>query len=294
MPKDLLERYNHLRYDSQSSAKDDFVDFLYQHSATEAPDVDVERAWNRFEKTLVSPKKSFLWLKIAASVVLLLGAGLFLWNMSTKVDQLTISSTNEKLNVTFPDGSTGMLNRHSSFVFPEKFGETRTISFEGEAYFDIIKSNKPFIIKTGDVEVKVLGTAFNLINTANSVELFVERGLVAFEKAGRQTKVHPGLKAVFSKEDDSVAIIENPSRNIMSWRSGIFEFDNTPLLMALQDLSKYYGFEFKLQNEKLGNCKITATFENRSLRDVIATIESILDVKISSNNNTVKISGKGC
>ena len=290
-----LERYNHLRRNGNSSPKDEFIDFLYEQTNISAPEINVDDAWNRLNERIYQSKRpSYGWLKIAASVALLIGAVFFIWNLANTPEQLTISSNNEKISVTFPDGSIGVLNRNSSFSFPEKFGDIRLVSFEGEAYFDIRKSKKPFIIKTGQVDVAVLGTAFNLTNTGEFVELYVDRGLVAFVNEDKQTQVKAGLKAVFDKTSGFVEITENPSPNIMSWRNGIFKFDDTPLKQALKELSDYYQFEFKFQNDQVGKCKITATFDQSSLSDVINTIESILDVKIMRKESLIKISGKGC
>ncbi|MEQ9406046.1 MAG: DUF4974 domain-containing protein [Cyclobacteriaceae bacterium] len=293
MPEEL-DRYNHLRYNDPSSEEKGFVDFLYENSDSPAPDVDVDAAWNRFEASLgTRESKSTPWLKIAASVVVLIGISLFVWNVSTP-EQINIASLDEKVSVTFPDGSTGILNANSSFSFPERFGKERSVIFEGEAYFDIIKSQKPFVIAVGGVDVKVLGTAFNLVSSADEVELFVERGLVAFEKEGAQTKVAAGLKAVFSKSSGEVVITENASPNILSWSNGQLVFNDTPLSEVFKDLEEFYEVDFKVSNKRINKCKLTVTFDKKSLSEVIETIESILDVKLTRNNNTVKVSGSGC
>ncbi|MEQ9467530.1 MAG: DUF4974 domain-containing protein [Ekhidna sp.] len=290
-----LKVYNHLNYnDGSSSEKDSFVEFLFQHTEVNAPDVDENVAWDKLNQKIHTSSQSFSWMKIAAAVAILavLSVSVYLYNPTPSLIQ--VASLDEKVSVTFPDGSVGVLNANSSFSYPEKFGEERNVSFTGEAYFDIQKSTKPFIIDVNGVDVKVLGTAFNLITTENEVTLYVDRGLVAFEKEGTQTQVPAGKEAVFNRATASVEVKEAPSENIMSWRNGIFNFNNTPLNEALTELSEYYDVEFQLSNADLQQCRVSATFNKQPLSEVLSTLSSILKVKTSLKDNTVKISGQGC
>ena len=293
-----LERYNHLKYNQKSAPeteKEDFIDFLFEHSEIKYPEVDENEAWDRFSSQLSSEKKESksVWLKIAASVAILLSVSLAIF-LTSESEQLQVVSQAEITTVTFPDGSTGVLNQNSVFEYPEEFGNERNVTFRGEAYFDIQKSEKPFVINANGVDVKVLGTAFNLITTNEEVVLYVDRGLVAFSKNGIETKVTAGLEAVFNKESEEVEIRKQPTRNNMSWRNGEFKFDNTPLKEALGDLTEYYQVGFKLSNDKLENCRISASFNEKSLGEVLGLLEEILDVKVKLKDKTVKISGKGC
>ncbi|WP_420577564.1 FecR family protein [Ekhidna sp.] len=294
MAKDL-KIYNHLNYKDQPSDKEDgFVEFLFQHSDLNVPEIDENRAWDKLNQKIHNPNKGFAWMKIAAAVAILavLSVSLFLYDAAPS--QIQVASADQKVNVTFPDGSIGILNANSSFTYPESFGDERNVSFSGEAYFDIQKSEKPFIIDVNGVDVKVLGTAFNLITTENEVQLYVDRGLVAFEKDGKQTQVPAGKEAIFNRNDASVEVKNIPSANIMSWRNGVFSFDQTPLGDALVELGEYYEVEFELSNDKLETCKISATFKNQTLKEVLETISTVLNVKTTLKNDTVKISGKGC
>lgn len=296
MPKDLIERYNHLRYNNDSSTQEnEFVDFLYRNTSGDAPDVDVEAAWNATAQKIRSRKQnSYGWLKVAAGIAIVLSVALTVWKINATPDQLYLTTTDKKMKVTFPDGSLGVLNENSSFSFLNEFGEERRVVFEGEAYFDIKKSKKPFIIEVGGVEVQVLGTAFNLNSTETSVELFVERGLVAFVKDGVETKVEAGKEAIFHKKNLTVEFLASPEANVMSWRSGTFKFDKTSLSEALSQLEEFYDVSFKLSNKAIADCKITATFDQKSLKEVIKSLETLLTLRASKIGNTVKISGKGC
>lgn len=295
MPKEL-ERYNHLRYNERTSESKGFTDFLYEHTEDSAPEIDVDVAWNSLHGKLKSEPQSnsYSWMRVAASVVLLVGVGFFVWKIATKAEIQTVSTFEERMSVTFPDGSTGVLNKQSSFSFPEQFGEERLVSFEGEAFFDIKKSDKPFIIDVNGVEVRVLGTAFNLTSTNSMVELIVARGLVAFAKDGEQTKVKAGLKAVFNKSSGEVVIEENNSENTASWTNGRLDFNSTLFSQVVSDLEAHYDVTFEVEVKDLNKCRFTGSFENQSLGEVIETIEDVLDVKMSKVDGVINVTGAGC
>ncbi|WP_420316219.1 FecR family protein [Ekhidna sp.] len=290
-----LRVYNHLNYkDKPSEEEDKFIEFLFEHTDLNAPEVDESKAWDSLNQKIHRPNRSFTWMKVAAAVAILAILSVTVYMYDPVITQIEVAAGNEKVSVTFPDGSTGILNANSSFSYPEKFGEERNVSFNGEAYFDIKKSEKPFIIDVNGVDVKVLGTAFNLITTNNNVTLYVDRGLVAFEKDGKQTQVQAGKEAIFNRNDGSVELKDSPSSNIMSWRNGVFNFNNTPLDKVLDELSEYYEVEFELSNEKLNSCKISVTFNRQTLQEVLSTLSTLLDLKTTTKNSTVKISGQGC
>lgn len=295
MPKEL-ERYNHLRYNERTSEEKGFTDFLFENTETSAPEIDVDIAWNSFQTKIEkeSKTKSNSWMRVAASITVLIGVSFFIWKVSTKVDQVMISTLDERMNITFPDGSTGVLNANSSFSFPEKFGDERLVSFEGEAFFDIKKSDKSFIIDVNGVEVRVLGTAFNLVSSTNEVELFVERGLVAFNKEGKQTRVAAGLKAIFNKANGEVIITENPSSNTTSWVDGKLDFNSASFADVISDIEEHYDVTFEVSNANINKCTFTGSFEKRSLSEVIETIEEILDIQMSKVDDVIKVSGTGC
>ncbi|SNT12477.1 FecR family protein [Ekhidna lutea] len=294
MAKDLRV-YNHLNYkDQPSEGEDKFVEFLFQHTEMDAPEIDESKAWNALTQKINNPNRSFAWMKIAAAVTILAILSVTVYLYEPTITEVHVASADEKVSVTFPDGSVGILNTNSSFSYPEKFGDSRNVTFEGEAYFDIVKSEKPFVIDVNGVDVKVLGTAFNLVTSKDEVKLYVDRGLVAFEKEGQQTQVSAGKEAIFNRSNGTVELKEMASLNIMAWRNGVFNFDDTPLNEALDELSEYYDVDFELSDDKLLSCRISATFKNQSLKEVLETIGTVLNIKTTIKNDIVKISGQGC
>ncbi|MEQ9229610.1 MAG: FecR domain-containing protein [Cyclobacteriaceae bacterium] len=189
MSDPILEKYNLRRYKDESS-NDPMIDWMFENSVAEAPETDVDLAWNKLQSKVSEPVQKSWYssplFRVAASVAII-AIAVFGTQQYWNADPLTeIAATSQGHEVVFPDGSRSVLNEQAVVAYPEKFDDTRTIEFEGEAYFDIVKDTKPFIIKMNGIDVRVLGTAFNLTTSGDNVEVLVERGLVAFEKGDKQ------------------------------------------------------------------------------------------------------------
>ncbi|MCP4460674.1 MAG: DUF4974 domain-containing protein [Cytophagales bacterium] len=298
MSDQMLENYNQNRYKDGKSG-DQEIDWLYTVTSAEAPEVDVDMAWEKVsgkiaQKSTEKITNTFPFLRIAASVTLLaICVFVFRGYFNGSPDLLVRNATNGKSEVVFPDGSRAVLNINSQVKFLEEFGEIREVQFSGEAYFDIKKSTKQFVIKMGDIDVRVLGTAFNLSTNQNSIKIFVDHGLVSLGSKDKKVKVAEGELGIFDYQTSELIVDTTPPANMMSWRNGTFTFHETTLDEATFELAEYYGVTFEVP-DKLKNCKITATFDNAPLKEVLNVLEAILSVRIEQDNSKVKIEGKGC
>ena len=149
----------------------------------------------------------YAWgLRIAAVlVVALLVSNIFFFrnqqeNQFAETLQTITTPYGAKTNITLPDGSLVWLNSGSTLSYPTKFSKSRPVKLVGEAYFEVEKNNKPFIVSTnyGDVEVK--GTSFNVkaYTDDNSFETTLEEGIVAFKVKNSENEVtlKPGEQVV--------------------------------------------------------------------------------------------------
>jgi transmembrane sensor len=115
-----------------------------------------------------------------------------------------------KSHIVLPDGTNVWLNADSKIIYPGNFqGETREVSLVGEAFFDVVKNvNKPFIIHTGTMDVKVLGTAFNVRSYPGEMttEASLLRGLIEVTLNGTEKKkilLKPNEKLTVLNSDES-------------------------------------------------------------------------------------------
>ncbi|MGK2863198.1 MAG: FecR family protein, partial [Chitinophagaceae bacterium] len=157
---------------------------------------DENKAWQRFQKKIKTAdqakRKTRIpgWWRVAASILFIAGAA---WltvsiinNQSVSPEMQRITSVNEVIKDTLPDGSVATLNKHSALTYPSSFkGKTRNVKLKGEAFFSVKPDRqKPFIIEANDVQVKVVGTSFNIRTDNGSTEVIVETGMVQVTKNG--------------------------------------------------------------------------------------------------------------
>ena len=291
----MLENYNLNRF-SKSPSGDDFSDWLYQNTEAEAPDSDTSMAWNKLKNSIEEkPVKKTDWsyLKVAAVVALLAVSGYFILDNSSEPEIVEFSATDSKRAVKLPDGSKVVMNIGSMISFPEKFEGERNITLQGEAYFDVKKSESPFVVSLMDIKVEVLGTAFNIDENTDNVQVYVDHGLVRVTDSDEQVKLSKGEMAEYNRADGSLDMLPEISQNVMSWRNGKFEFVDVPLTFAAMELSEYYQIDI-VADQRIKECRITASFDNEPLSKVVEVLETILDIKIVEKDSALYLKGKGC
>ena len=169
-----------------------------------------------------------------------------------KLNYLSVN-TREDFLLSLEDGSRIWLRHNSKVGFPDKFSaNNRVIEFEGEGYFDIASDSlRPFIIKTKDVQARVLGTEFNLksSNSESSVEISMISGKLAVENDHcKDIVLTKDLHLVL--EADSYKITETDNFKFRAWRDGYFFFENDRLDDIVKTLSYMYEIEIVLENGK--------------------------------------------
>jgi ferric-dicitrate binding protein FerR (iron transport regulator) len=290
-----LDNYNKKRFEGMKSS-DPMMDWIFDVTEVDIPESNTDVAWNKIQAKIAPVQKKhtkhLIWKVAAAISLLAIVSYIFIGYLDTP-NQIQLASMDEAIDINLPDGSSVTLNAQSAFSYPETFGETRTVTLEGEAFFDIKKSDVPFIIEINDINVRVLGTAFNVNTHGDEVIVVVERGLVAMEKNDKQVKIAKGQQGVFNKKTYEILVDTAPNVNVSSWKSGAFVFDETPLEDALYDLGKFYNVSFKINNQLKG-CRVTASFDNAPLEEVLKVFETILSASITQENSQVRLKGKGC
>lgn len=183
-------------------------------------DADIEKALAKFkashtETKMLSSKKFFTPMRIAAAVALLIIPTFFIIQFSqkendqlavadhkdqvqgpvlVKVKTITMSATDSVMSFYLPDSTHIYLNKHSSLAYPENFNATtRNVTLSGEAFFEVTHdAKKPFIIEAGNTETRVTGTSFNIKEdkTNKNVEISVVTGQVKVK--GKKNADHLG------------------------------------------------------------------------------------------------------
>ena len=274
------------------------------------PDVDagLERLRTKIQSNtppakVHSLRSRFAFVRIAASVALLLVAGYFLksYLSDSPAWEVVASADDAKKEIPLIDGTNVTLNENSELSFPEKFDAKRTVALTGEAFFDVAKdAEKPFEALMENVKVRVLGTSFNIRAYPNEdfVEVYVNTGKVAVEIDGSDEifELTPGMKWTYSKSASKVETILDASANVMAWKSGKLLFKNESMDNVLATIERLFDVELETAPGTVLDCPLTTGFQAEYLPDVLKAIEATCsDLKVSEvAEGSYQISGKCC
>ena len=173
---------------------------------------------------------------------------------SAEPEMKTISTPRGKdYELVLSDGTVVLLNADSKITFPTRFtGNKRTVKLVGEAYFKVSKNkHRPFIVETGNLYTKVLGTEFNLKAYPHSdVNVTLIKGSVAVNAEGKEVMLKPGENAEYSENKD-IEVTTVDTEGYIQWKDGYFYFDNVPLIDVVRDLGRWYNVNIEIRNNSL-------------------------------------------
>ncbi len=204
----------------------------------------------------------------------------------------------EQQTTVLPDGTKVSLNANSTLKFDKR--KPRSVSLTGEAFFEVQKipaTNAVFEVHTSDLSVLVLGTAFN-VNTRNEqTQVFLEEGKVKLnveDLEQHSIEMDPGDLVAYSKKLNRLQ--ENKkgisSLEVASWKSGILQFNDTPLLTALLEIEHVYGIHFEIKADNLEKETISGGVPSNDLETTLKALRDIYGLQFELEGKTYLISGK--
>jgi transmembrane sensor len=204
----------------------------------------------------------------------------------------TITSKGVKSEVVLPDGSLVVLNVDSKLTYPKTFNDTiRIVSLIGEAFFDIQHdSTRPFIVDVNEIQIKVLGTTFNVKSYSEDqkIETTLLTGKVEVLK-DNETPIllEPSQKAVFDKLEHKLQIEEVNSTNIIAWKNGKLVFKNTALRDIAIDLERKYNKKIIINSKHLQDYEYTGTFDNLTINEILNLLAISSPIKYVINDEEI-------
>lgn len=184
-------------------------------------------------------------------------------------------------SIKLPDGTLAHLNAGSRLVYPSKFeGSQRTVSLIGEGYFEVVHNTKmPFIVKTEELNIEVLGTKFDLsaYPTDKIVETILVEGKVKISKPGfhlgsKDYILEPNQRAAFNIDTKETNISNVDVENYVSWHKGYMIFETQELNRVIKKLERYYNIRIGLVDPTLGFLRITGKLELKEDKESVLNI----------------------
>lgn len=256
---------------------------------------------NEHEKDTVN-KNSFSWIKIAASVLLLISSTLLILpipfkgvlNTAEYVEYKTPAG--ELATIVLQDSSTVTLNENTILRYPVIFSkDKREVILQGEAFFEIKKdSNRPFLVHTGELTTKVLGTSFNIQTLPGIIIVAVSTGKVTVSNSTSNTFILPEEKVTYSDKNKKMIKERANLESVLAWNNRDLIFRDAPLSEAAILLEKKYAIRITFEKETLKKCLITGKFENQPLDKVLEAISYSMGLTYSKSEGRVEFSGHGC
>ncbi|MBN2775703.1 MAG: FecR family protein [Prolixibacteraceae bacterium] len=198
--------------------------------------------------------------------------------------------------ITLADGSRVWLNAGSRLIYPSEFlNKKREVFLVGEAYFEVKKNEtQPFVVKTNDIEVNVLGTKFNVsaypedyaVQTVLA-EGKVEINLMSEGKLNNQVNLIPGQMAYYNKKTKDTRIYNVEVEEYTLWTQGLFSFSNTDFNRIVKKLERFYNIHFQFDDPLKGTIQITGKLDvNQERTEVLEYLTKLTGLKIIKINES--------
>jgi len=276
---------------------------MYQDIKASDPVVNIDKAWDKLNQRIKQAEKNEnikklrfegfpVFYRVAAILVVILAAVASIYITIFNQGNMIIYKTekNEVSKYILPDGTLVELNEMSILKHSKEFTKNnRTVYLDGEAFFYVKPDHlKPFYVETKSINVKVLGTSFNvLIRNENKTEVFVEEGKVNMSlKKDNKNHVNliPGQIGIL--DNNNLKLKKNNDINYLSWKTNKIVFKETNLNQVINTLNHTFNANIEIEDKELGNLKYTATIMNQSFNMILDALNSSFkEIEIQKEKN---------
>ena len=250
-------------------------------SPAELPDID--QAWAELEKRLgiqdaavkkAKPKRFVLrWAAVAAAASLI--AFFVVQTYFMNPYQIYATKNAQKLKIYLPDSSRVVLNAASEIKYRKAFDDTvRSVFLHGQAFFNVAKESRPFVVNTDNARIRVLGTRFDVWSRQRTTRVVVEEGTVLFgtlkaEQPAAQVILHKNEKSVINENRPPTPPETVDAQYLLGWLDNRFVFYKTPLKEIIKEIERRYDVRIVLDSETLANRTISGSFEEQDVESAI-------------------------
>jgi ferric-dicitrate binding protein FerR (iron transport regulator) len=265
----------------------------------------VDAAWEVFADKIHSDNKkhrSFFTLRnpiavrIAASVLVLLVAGISWWtysDVSTQQKAFVQYTNLEKTRIVLPDNSVVWLNANSTLSYDADFGEsTRKVILKGEAFFDVTKSQKEFVVSTDNLSIHVKGTRFNVSTLKDGKEeTTLEEGRVILKVKGTKQSydLRPGDQVTYNRNSNHIERNQVKPSNYSSWKEEILLLENLSLRDIADKLEARYKVTIVIDSAIAQRENLTMSIREETLVEVLELIKLSTSLNYTIDGNEVTL-----
>ncbi len=268
---------------------------------------DTNKAWLKVNSAIVSeelklPSKSTSssktiirrLLPYAASIAILISAFWAYNNMDNTPKLEEYSSSEKVLELNLADKSKIVLDKESSLTVQSDFKNKRTVKANGRVFFDVSSDpSRPFVVNTHHGSIKVVGTSFTVLTTQDKTEVFLLEGQINFTHENKLISLLPSDALVI--ENGELIKYRFDAKNINSWRSNRLVFKDVYVTEVFKSLEDHFLIDIVLDKKNVNsNCRISSTFDNLSLTDILSEIDILYDLNFELTESKLKIKKLSC
>jgi transmembrane sensor len=232
---------------------------------------------------------------IAASVTLLIVCSSIFISIRTRTLEIS-TAFGESRTVSLPDSTKVTLNSNSKISFsPSLLSKgNREVFLEGEAFFSVVHkdNHEKFVVHTGELNLEVLGTKFNVNSRRGQTKVILTEGKVRLnimsDKKQTNLVMAPGEYVVYSKKGELTRKTMD-ANNYLEWRNNRLVFVGTSLQEIGQMLEDNYGYEVTFQNDSIMNRKFTGSSSAVEIEELLEKLSRVYDLKVEKNGNKVTL-----
>ena len=259
--------------------------------------IDIKDKTDKAEQNHFQPTK---WLRVAAMFVLpvITAVAMYFYRSpdETAPGQLVVAvERGQKANITLPDGSKVWLNSQSRLTYSTNFNvKQRELQLDGEAYFEVAHNpDKPFIVRSNDISVRALGTAFGVkaYNEDLLISSILMKGKVLVTTPDGETILKPNERIMYDKTTHKkVQSTVTNATDFTGWIHNELRFEDESLADIAKTVQRIYNVDVIFASEKLKYQRYTGTINNNSLENVLNIISLTSPVSFQINNQRVTLS----
>lgn len=264
----------------------------------------------RIEQPKALPKAAIPYLyyiqRIAAFILLplMLSFGVYYFTKKSTLsdlakNQYSIETANgERTRLVLPDGTRVIVSANTTFTYPATFGkQSREVSLSGEAYFDVThNTGLPFVVKSKDLSIKVLGTKFNVYAypRENYFEASLVEGKIQAYSERNKKKIMtllPNEKVRYNYANETFEKSTTDLQVETAWTRGDLYFQSETLLSILPKLERYYGVKFDI-NGQLPNTVLTASYHETDVNEILRNLAIHYRFSYTKNGEVIHLNIK--
>lgn len=287
-------------YETEETSFDTKQNWEELRTQLEIPDEDLDMNSDVFN-TINQPGKKLpgfiQWLsdrKVLAIAASFLFTGILVYYLmiSDRVEQINSTKNGERREIVLSDNSVVKLNVASKLTITDDFGgKGRKVFLDGEAFFDVQKDGRTFIVETVNAQIRVLGTRFNIRSRNLQTEVAVEKGKVSLQNLSRNTR----SEQILQNDQMSRCIQNTPpsapelvkSEYVSAWMSNRLALNNRAFGDVLVELQRIFDTNIQLTDTTLAHRTITGIFnESDGIENILTAICAAVGAEFRLEKNT--------